>query len=507
MPATQLPNGRWLYTYDSFAGGKNSAFASSLLRDDQLEEILNGDLTETGAIQKRAGYERVLPRSLGQGGITGLYEYRPEAAERQLLAVWNGALYTSSDLTAWTGPLIPMAGTPTTFSNYRGKCYMLDGLNSVTVLDGMNTSRIVPYVTGGEESNNLLSDPENPIHRSKYQLWKNEWMIMAGTDGAPNLLYVSALEKPNYFPANRLLRVGDDSDSITGLALFYDTVVIFKRRSTWALFMSTPFGADMQLVRIHDNIGCVDARTIKLAENILVFLSEQGVYGILPANLVKEQLQFKYLSAAVQKDIVDTTNASAIYDDRVYRLCLPEQGAVLKYYVGLDAWSMDTHPIVNEYIIFDNEVICGHYSEGLVYRLGKGRTDDGAPFIFRVVTKAYDFGNQLVPKKLKRAFIVLRRTDTQGTLQVIVKWNREHGLAEFVETAINADFTVSPNEQAVLGEFILGVHRLGEFPAVVARAIPLSGRGNVVQIALTNNDEGDVSLYGVGISFKTKKPR
>ena len=508
MAGVQLPNGRWLFTYNDFSGGKNSAFASAMLADNQLEDIINGDLVETGAIQKRKGYARVIPRSLGAGGMQGLYEYRTTSNGRYLLGVWNEQLYASQNLTSWTGPIFTLSEHPVTFSSYRGKAYMLDGGNSITVLNILSAAKITPYTTSGEESNNLLADEGNPIHKCKYHLWKNDWMIMAGSSAAPNLLYISALEDPSYFPANRIIRIGDDTDAITGLALFYDAIVIFKRRSTWVLHMETPSDlSTMKLVRIHDNIGCVDHRTIRLAENMLVFLSEQGVYAVLPANLFKEQLQFKHLSANVQRDLRDTTNASAIYDNHVYRLCLPEQGIVFKYYVRLGAWSVDTHPLVNEYIIFDNEVICGHYSEGLVYKLGVGHNDDGAPFTFRVVTKPYDFGNQLLPKKLKRGFVVFRRTESQCVVQASIKWNREHGLADFVETTFDEDFAINPNEQAELGDFILGTHRLGEFPTVVTRAVPLSGRGNVVQVAITNSDEGDVTLYGVGVSLKIKKPR
>lgn len=56
--------------------GLNLSVTPTQIDDHQSPDMLNVHSDERGALNKRTGFERVFPTSLGNGAINGLYEYR-----------------------------------------------------------------------------------------------------------------------------------------------------------------------------------------------------------------------------------------------------------------------------------------------------------------------------------------------------------------------------------------------------------------------------------------------
>ena len=69
----------------------------------------------------------------------------------------------------------------------------------------------------------------------------------------------------------------DDGDFITGLVVLNDTLIIFKRQSTWALYVSgSP--STWTLRNLHPQIGCVGGRTAKVIGGLIYFRATSGLY-------------------------------------------------------------------------------------------------------------------------------------------------------------------------------------------------------------------------------------
>lgn len=69
----------------------------------------------------------------------------------------------------------------------------------------------------------------------------------------------------------------DDGDFITGLVVLNDTLIIFKRQSTWALYVSgSP--STWTLRNLHPQIGCIGGRTAKVIGGLIYFRATSGVY-------------------------------------------------------------------------------------------------------------------------------------------------------------------------------------------------------------------------------------
>jgi len=69
----------------------------------------------------------------------------------------------------------------------------------------------------------------------------------------------------------------DDGDFITGLVVLNDTLIIFKRQSTWALYVSgSP--STWTLRNLHPQIGCIGGRTAKVIGGLIYFRATSGLY-------------------------------------------------------------------------------------------------------------------------------------------------------------------------------------------------------------------------------------
>ena len=69
----------------------------------------------------------------------------------------------------------------------------------------------------------------------------------------------------------------DDEDFITALVVLNDTLIIFKRQSTWALYVSgSP--STWTLRNLHPQIGCIGGKTAKVIGGLIYFRATSGVY-------------------------------------------------------------------------------------------------------------------------------------------------------------------------------------------------------------------------------------
>jgi hypothetical protein len=69
---------------------------STQIDDHQSPDMLNMNIDERGSLNKRTGYERVYPTSLGVGKINGIYEYKKSDGTSEFLIAHTTKLYKQS---------------------------------------------------------------------------------------------------------------------------------------------------------------------------------------------------------------------------------------------------------------------------------------------------------------------------------------------------------------------------------------------------------------------------
>jgi hypothetical protein len=125
--------------------GMNVSSSPTEISENQSPDMLNISLDLNGALNKRTGYSRVFPTSLGTGRINGLYEYRKTDGTSIFLIAWGTNLYTQSGNAQPVSIYSGLQNQAIHFFMTNGKCYILDGVNYL-VYDGTTVSAVTPYV-------------------------------------------------------------------------------------------------------------------------------------------------------------------------------------------------------------------------------------------------------------------------------------------------------------------------------------------------------------------------
>jgi len=125
--------------------GLNLSVTPTQIDQSQSPDMLNVIGDERGALNKRTGYERVFPTSLGVGAINGLYEYRRTNGAVIFLLAHGTKLYTQIGNAQPVEIYNGLANDKVDFFTMNDKCYILDGVNYL-VYDGTTVSQITPYI-------------------------------------------------------------------------------------------------------------------------------------------------------------------------------------------------------------------------------------------------------------------------------------------------------------------------------------------------------------------------
>ncbi len=133
-----------LYRINSFKG-INVSVTPTQIDETQSPDMLNMALDEKGALNKRTGYKRVFPASLGSGPINGMFLYRKADGNSVFLFAHGTKLYSGSNppVSIYNG----MANSKVSFFSMNGKCYIQDGTNFL-VYDGSTVKSVEenPYI-------------------------------------------------------------------------------------------------------------------------------------------------------------------------------------------------------------------------------------------------------------------------------------------------------------------------------------------------------------------------
>jgi len=127
-------------------------------------------------------------------------------------------------------------------------------------------------------------------------------------------LWISKAYQPGQVPLLNFIDVDkDDGDIITGITSFFDQLIIFKRNTIYILSGTDETNFSIQRAQSDTRVGCVAARTIAVADNYVLFLSERGVYAF-------DGLRTIYVSQKIEP-VFDRT-----YEDQSVRFNWTQQG-------------------------------------------------------------------------------------------------------------------------------------------------------------------------------------
>jgi len=253
---------------------------------------------------------------------------------------------------------------------------------------------------------------EPPV--SKYVISHKGRVWYAGNPDSPSTVYYSKALHPESVTEYATWDIGkDDGDIIIGFAVNLGSLVIFKKYSTWVLSGDTPTGIspDMILDKVNPAIGNIASSTNAHAGNDLIFLTpNMGVQRLYRVLLAKtETMDAQAISDKISGTIEELNKIAlekshSIVHGRKFYLFAPygvgqeecNYAIVLdlrKMYPSEDytvAWSKYTnYNFSSSCLLLDSEgehLIAGG-TNGHLYELAVGASDDGAPIIAYAETK------------------------------------------------------------------------------------------------------------------------
>lgn len=364
--------------------GINLREDAGMVQDDELSECVNFDIGRAGELRKRTGFEVLhTGATLGANSVKLIGHFVTDTYS-QIIIQAGGNLYWTTDFNTFT---LIGAYTVSFGVQYSNKFYMVR--EAGTILEW--TGAAIAAITGSPNGSFCL------VYRDRL------FVLSSSAAGSLNSrLYFSKVAdfSATGWPATNFVDVRPgDGDFLTCLAVIHDVLLVFKSRTTWALYVQG-LPENWILRNINPAIGCISKYTPREIEGFLFFVGPQGVYKT-DGNI------FEDISSNIfplfRDRIINLTTANldtaAWFDDRYILLLKPDASTsrYMVYHLRTGGWT-EWVPSGNVTPAYFVEVYtaspakglyCGDLaSTGKIFKYGgSGYTDAGVNYESRFITK------------------------------------------------------------------------------------------------------------------------
>ncbi len=326
-------------------------------------------------------------------------------------------------------------------------------------------------------------------------------------------LYLSQLDEPEYFAGDLPLEGFIDvpgQDIVTGFALQFGYLLIFKTNSTWRLFGDSP--VNFQIDNVHPTIGSIAPRSIVNEANDVYFYRGQGEYYAFEGQRIKlisekEEPLFLAIPVTYQKNvcagfyknqlIVSFTSSNGTYNDRtlMYDPRYPDKTKVGPWYYweGLNiscfrVWNGEGD---------DGVLRTGSSKEGYIHKQDTGYNDDGEDIEW---SWTHIFG--LYPELDKRFRKLYVNCLVKSDLNI--SWVVDRGLSAKTGSKI-----ISPTVDANSSKFRVAKFRVAKFFRALRTTIklnlPQKGLGKMIRVKFREKSKQELEFYGFILWFRRKR--
>jgi len=304
---------------------------------------------------------------------------------------------------------------------------------------------------------------------SRYALWHDSRLFLAGDPQNPSLIYYSEAGKPWYFPTLNYDEVNrDDGAIITGIGAIGPTRYIFKNTVIYEWTGNPETATPIRQVERPDStmnmnrvaVGCHYPNTLVGWKNSLIFRAQDGdVYMITPDRLVNLSQYYQGTRGLISDCWAYIKNDYYYIGDTVETFVC---------YLPTGAWeSNDSIGLTGILVRDDNSVI--EPRADTLRLLLSGTTDDGTPF----------------PKIVQTRYTKLITSDSD--IAII------RGV--MVQCSVRVAFTVTIYNEK--GGFVTGVIAATDRKYTVPHSTPLRGKFASIRIAWF----GDTEIYSISVGY------
>lgn len=425
--------------------GINVYVSEQFISDQEASGSMNATIVESGAIDKRFGWEEV-----GTGLLNaprGLASYYPVGLDPMLVTI-DGDTLKYLDGSLWTGLTTITFGAAERigFVQAGGKLFIWNGVQAGAQLSGTTLTRPTTTVKGNfgifyADKQVVSGVPEHPnrLYISGQDVGDFTNTNPTGT-GAYSVYDTSTHPGATVFSGSDAAYIDiakDDGDRINGLAKYGALLIIFKERSIYSLEFDTN---GLPIVKLITNaIGCTSHWSIDQVDNDIIFLSRNGwyVFGTQPQFF--DQLRTNELSIRIKPFVksiaaLNLDRPCAIWHDNIYYCAVPvgnsdTNNRVFTYHRNYTAWLQSNNINANaftQYIDIDNEEGLYYADENTatVWKQTNGYADGTEAIDMFWEGKAHDFKAFDIVKRFIDVTLLFRRLRGKVKVTISIDGNR-----------------------------------------------------------------------------------
>jgi hypothetical protein len=237
-------------------------------------------------------------------------------------------------------------------------------------------------------------------------------VFLFGNPAYPNVLRRCGLQDPTYWPELAFANVGSDAGKITRLAKQFSRCNIIKEptpNDTTIYSMSFQLDnngvATFPIIPLNSSVGCSAPDSLQLIENVPMFISPQGVYGIVGSN-VSDERNVQRISDPVSRSLLAETGLeNTVSVDFGNKYFLAVNGNCYVYDYKNQSWYIWNNIPATCFLEVDGVLYFG--AAGMVYRFTPDYVDDGAPIVAYWKSKVFSFGDDEHLKMVEKVFFSL----------------------------------------------------------------------------------------------------
>lgn len=321
MARVSMPtqNQRLSFVINDFSGGLVNNVNDVKMKDNQSPDMLNMQFRVDGLIQKRPGTVFIDSTPWGHNLLHVVaYEYYPN----KQMYVYVTDNYICCKLSEFgDDPFVigEYNGKIPQFAHYMNQLFWVDGLNMYSYDHA--TRKTYKYVnppegyvpaekplTTGVDGEKFIKNYENGHNECSalYEKWyepcqyeledgyngmniippcptlikiKDDRVYLSGNSNDPNMVYISDILNPSYFPASLPIQTPPDDDLITALEVYNNSLIIGRRDTIYALTGNTnrdDNSSSYELYKLNTHTGIANPNCSDMVYSRMFFVGTDG---------------------------------------------------------------------------------------------------------------------------------------------------------------------------------------------------------------------------------------
>ena len=204
-------------------------------------------------------------------------------------------------------------------------------------------------------------------------------IYVSGSIVDPNMIWISDVLNPFYFPVSLTLQAPPDDDYITALHVYNDNLIVGRKNTIFALFGNTnrdDSSYQYQFIQINCHTGMPNGYSANQVYHMMFFVGTDGnMYKLLPPSTTSDSLYTTQLNTTLDITLppfnlktIDCMYAHSVFDSSEGLWYIQIGDHTLVYNYQLKAWTRYNNINAKKFFKKDNEVYL-IMTTGSVYRL------------------------------------------------------------------------------------------------------------------------------------------